>query len=574
MVLSMRQFLLASDYPSKIVLHVVRHWLILIQAVTTWIFLVHMQRSGSQGKSLTSSLQGHLVIVAYAGMDPTWCACSDARGESQFSPDLSPHYNRIFRLGCRKAKLAVAKAPISSPLTYTASRISAETGCRVTVLSVYKTCSISFALVPSLWSFPCILQIVHKMAGDFPNLDSTSMSTWPKPTYVDPETRSWFPVFSVCLMTSATIIFVARIWTQIRTSNSGLGLDDLFISCSWVFSILFTTACLMGTLEYGFDRHLWDIEISTYKRAALTQWLSEGAFMLSITCTKVSVLLFYRRLDLPCTTAFRRIIYFLITLIICYSTASILTQILLCHPTSSYWNIAVFDAQRRKKCTSQRAYYLIQGSLDIISTLYTITIPYLRLRDIPMVQFHRNALKGIVTFSLSVGVAAVARTVFLSRLVNDLSGDATWNGFNIFVCSQMECQLAIICASLPYLRHYSNHNPSLPMVLYTDSNKDDSIISRVGSSLSGQIKRLPFPRRNSSPRELQISSPRPQSRHAETPEWEFETIRSPRHPVSPVSPADEITYAQYVRGNFGPPAPPKDNRALFEEYRRERGVFI
>lgn len=55
------------------------------------------------------------------------------------------------------------------------------------------------------------------------------------------------------------------------------------------------------------------------------------------------------------------------------------------------------------------------------------------------------------------------------------------------------------------------------------------------------------------------------------PAWEFETLESPRQTGSPVG---EITYEQYVMGKFGPPAPPKDSRALFEEYRREHGEMV
>jgi hypothetical protein len=50
------------------------------------------------------------------------------------------------------------------------------------------------------------------------------------------------------------------------------------------------------------------------------------------------------------------------------------------------------------------------------------------------------------------------------------------------------------------------------------------------------------------------------------PEWEFEALELPQRVHSPV---DEITYDRYVAGMYGPPAPPKDTRELFEQYRRE-----
>ncbi|KAF1963328.1 hypothetical protein CC80DRAFT_587760 [Byssothecium circinans] len=410
------------------------------------------------------------------------------------------------------------------------------------------------------------------MAGDFPNLDPTSISHWPKPNNVDPETRSWFLAFSVCLMVLTTIVFLLRISAQAKTRNAGLGLDDGLMFCAWVFAVLLTVACFIGTLEYGFDRHLWDVDSALYSRAALVQWLSEGAFVLSTTLTKISVLCFYRRLDPPCTTAFRRAIYVFIALTGCYSIACILAQILLCHPTSAYWTIAKSHLQPEKKCASQRLYYAMQGVLDTTSTAYTIAILYFGLRDVPMILSHRSTLKVIFICSFSVVVAAIARTVFLACLVNSVVGDATWNGFNVFVSAQLECQLAIIFASLPYLHSYISHGHSVRNVFYNNnSNRNDSVMSKISSSLSSPFKRLSFAR-SISPRNLQISPPRPQTQ-IEIPEWNG-PIHSPRHQISPSSPVDEITYEQYVRGNFGPPAPPKDLGLLFDEHKREHGVLV
>lgn len=142
------------------------------------------------------------------------------------------------------------------------------------------------------------------------------------------------------------------------------------------------------------------------------------------------------------------------------------------------------------------------------------------------------------------------------------------NGFNVFVCAQLESQLALILVSLPFLYGWFTRDPSRPIAFYVDKRKQDSVMSRVSSSLSGQIRRIPFARNNGA-RNLEISRPRPQA--MEIPDWEFGTLESPRQARSPV---EEITYEQYVMGKFGPPAPPKDSRQLFDEYRREHGEIV
>lgn len=183
---------------------------------------------------------------------------------------------------------------------------------------------------------------------------------------------------------------------------------------------------------------------------------------------------------------------------------------------------------------------------------------------------------------LGVGIT---RTFFLSRLADSSNGDATCkpfstpphcgryhdannpigNGFNVFVWSQLECQLSLVAASFPYLQRYVSQYPSVPIVyIYPDGKERidsviDSVLSRVSSSLRFT--------RSTSPRNVDISTPQ----MVEIPEWEFDTLESPR-PVH--SPLEEITYDRYVQGRFGPPAPPKDSREIFYQYRREHGEMV
>ena len=60
------------------------------------------------------------------------------------------------------------------------------------------------------------------------------------------------------------------------------------------------------------------------------------------------------------------------------------------------------------------------------------------------------ALNVVFSFGFLVVGAGVARTYYLERL--GTHWDITWLGFDVLVWSQLELQLAIICASAPALR--------------------------------------------------------------------------------------------------------------------------
>ncbi|KAF2653006.1 hypothetical protein K491DRAFT_780614 [Lophiostoma macrostomum CBS 122681] len=401
------------------------------------------------------------------------------------------------------------------------------------------------------------------MAGDFPAISAFTVSQWPETNSINPTTRGWYPPYTVTLTSASVVILATRLWPHAKRRPHDFGLDDLVCGLAGAFALLFSAMTIAGTLKYGFDRHMWDVPPRLHNSAALIAWLSQGAFIISTSLTKISVLLFFRRLE-HCTKGLRNIIYAFIGCTVAFTISCLLTEMLLCRPTADYWRIPDFNHLSERSCASQHTYYPLQGFFETLSTFYSILIPVLVLRNLPMSQFQRQGLRVISLGGLIVLGAGIARTVFLSRLVDSDNGDATWNTLPVFICSQLECSLSLICASIPSLQPYGPRYPGLPVVHTEPTNglRKESVVSRVSSSLSGQIQRLPLGR-SSSPRNLEIS--RPQA--VEIPNWEFAAIQSPR---AAHSPADEHTYDRYLAGMYGPPAPPKDSRHLFDEYRRER----
>ncbi|KAF2268419.1 hypothetical protein CC78DRAFT_613127 [Lojkania enalia] len=395
------------------------------------------------------------------------------------------------------------------------------------------------------------------------------MSQWPNPS-IDPDTRGWFPIFSILLAITSTVVVCLRLGS-IRKASQPLGLDDYLACVSWVFALLFTATCIAGTMKYGFNRHIWDVPASMHSPAALVEWLSVFFYFCCTGVTKISVLYFHRRLDPPCTKMFERIMRAFIVVTGASTLAFILAQSLLCHPTSDYWRVPnpAAAAVGHRSCGSQHVFYPFQGSFSSFSTAYSIMLPVLVMRNLPMSKIQRYGLRVATILGLIVLAAGIARTVFLARLVNSSNGDATWNAFMVFVWSDLECQLSLICASGPFLQRYLSEYPNVPIVYIDPESKSrsHSVVSRVGSSFSGQLRRsLPF-RRSHSPRQVDIS--RPQA--VEIPEWEFETLQSARLSNSPL---DVETYERYLAGHYGPAPPPKDSRELFDQYRREHGEIL
>ncbi|KAF2274833.1 uncharacterized protein EI97DRAFT_459800 [Westerdykella ornata] len=408
------------------------------------------------------------------------------------------------------------------------------------------------------------------MPFGFPNLTAFTYAGWPQP-FPSPATRGWYSPYAVTLASLAIAVVIARLISQARKSTKGLGIEDLFACLALIFCLLYAASTISGALAYGFNRHMWDVPDELYRPAALVYWLSETMFILSAGFVKISVLCFYRRLEPPCTAAIKKIIWVLMIFTTAYTIGCLLGHVLLCHPVAAYWDVpSRSDAIQGRACGNQQTLYLVEGPLDLFSTLYCIIIPALVLRNLPMSSFQRNGFHALVLVSLSALGAAIARAVFLYQLTHSVDGDATWRSLNVFACAQFELSVSLACASAPFLQRFASQYPRFPIVDPYQQSKGTtgSVVSRVSSSLSGQIKRLPFAR-NPSPRITEISSPPP--RALEIPEWEFEAFHITQRPQSPI---DEQSYDRYLAGMYGPPAPPKDIRQLLDQYRREHGEIV
>lgn len=133
---------------------------------------------------------------------------------------------------------------------------------------------------------------------------------------------------------------------------------------------------------------------------AKIQWLSEGSFILSICFTKISVLLFFRRLEPSCSIGLKRIIFAFMTFTAVAGLSDLIVLVIQCRPIRASWTMPDGTQQYSRTCISKQAYYPAQGLIAGFSTAYTIIIPVLVLRNIPMTQLQRTGLRWITLMSL------------------------------------------------------------------------------------------------------------------------------------------------------------------------------
>jgi hypothetical protein len=233
-----------------------------------------------------------------------------------------------------------------------------------------------------------------------------------------------------------------------------------------------------ATNKYGWNLHIWDVPISDIVPSRKIAWAAQVFFMIGTTCTKISILLFYRRLTagaLPRT--FLCVIYGSIAFITAYVIACLLVLLLGCRPLDAYWYSALPTYTAEYSCYNEGTAIPAVAIISVVTDIIVVSLPcYVVLgMTMPIRQkltlivifgvgfmyappsplfssaLPSSQLMSLLTYSTRVCIAGIVRTVYIWRTFND-TYDETWVGYTVWLWTAVEVDLAIICACTPALK--------------------------------------------------------------------------------------------------------------------------
>ncbi|KAK3110209.1 hypothetical protein LTR53_015732 [Teratosphaeriaceae sp. CCFEE 6253] len=286
------------------------------------------------------------------------------------------------------------------------------------------------------------------MPGNLVGIPASVISSWPPPNYAHPTPRrTWVIPFVGVLQAIMTLMVCTRLWLRARQQAGRLGLDDALLLPGFLVATAFTTLVIISVRDYGLDRHIW---------------LQEFAFLVATCCTKISVLLFYRRLvQGTFSKRWRLATIGAILFTACYCISFSLALILNCRPTEAYWKSFSLAYTADYTCADTRNLNPLSGALSVFSDFYSVVLPMAMLRHFEAPKRQKMALNAVFSLGLLVVAAGCARTYYIYQLGVDY--DIIWVGFDLYVWSCLEVHLALICASAPALRVFVREYMSDPL---------------------------------------------------------------------------------------------------------------
>lgn len=190
--------------------------------------------------------------------------------------------------------------------------------------------------------------------------------------------------------------------SEMLTRSSKEIYADLF-SHPQLFSIALTAATWIDVAHYGLDRHSWDIRPEWTVGIAFFGWLSQVFFVCSSVATKLSILLFHRRMmhltiDRRWMWAVRGSLAFTSA----YGIGILLANMLICRPLEALWKPYSGTYDVPYTCIDGSDIAVIAGVLSVVSDVVAVALPCLMLNHYDLNIPRRQKIALNATFALAL----------------------------------------------------------------------------------------------------------------------------------------------------------------------------
>ncbi|GAP83085.1 putative integral membrane protein [Rosellinia necatrix] len=279
-------------------------------------------------------------------------------------------------------------------------------------------------------------------------IDPTVLAVFgPPPPGIDLLAKQETAIIVVALVSTAfaTVALGLRIWAR-NFQRFGMMADDYLM----IIALIFTYGTLVITIlgaKAGAGRHLWSLHPQDI--ADIFRLLYSYTFIYagSVSFTKLSILLFYRRLFERGSTWFHIRLGFAAFFTIGYVLSIWAVAAALCQPTEFFWTQFL---GAKGKCLDINASFLSLTVLNLVADLLVLVVP---IPEILALKMSTKKKVGVLCVMLLGGLVCVVSAVRIWAFYRfTVEVDITWVQADVFLLSSVEPGFGIVSACLPSLR--------------------------------------------------------------------------------------------------------------------------
>ncbi|RAH78045.1 hypothetical protein BO86DRAFT_369470 [Aspergillus japonicus CBS 114.51] len=247
----------------------------------------------------------------------------------------------------------------------------------------------------------------------------------------------------------STSCLVMRIYTKTAVMKR-FWWDDVFVIVAWIFA-----AAIQATLLYGFSHagvgiHMTELSPSTLVALQKTVITASIVYLPCLAFAKLALLMLYYRL-LYTVKAWIYTLYLVGFVVVGYTIALTVVLIFPCDPIEKNWNPLILEGS----CIDRNGAYLATAATNTASDIILLLIPIRVISKLQMPLMEK--LGAFLMFgigSLTI-VMSIVRLATLWPLIN--SQDFSYHLALVCTFVNIEANLIIVCACLPFLRQLIRH---------------------------------------------------------------------------------------------------------------------
>lgn len=277
-------------------------------------------------------------------------------------------------------------------------------------------------------------------------------ASWPKPNYVDPETRGpAMLVIQVILLIAVTSVLAMRIYARIWITRARLGLDDVLILLAYCVGVALSICVIIAVEKYGWNVHIWDMHPSQGAMSRKISWISMILYATTANLSKLSILAFYLRI---LVAKIDKWITKTTILMVCgYYIAVIVILFAQCQPFGYYWNMLTASPPKGGKCMDEGVHMVTSAGINLFLDAVIFLIPLRSLLALKIRTQQKIHLLLLFSAGILVVVAAVMRLYYVV-VVMMKTYDVPWYGYMTWLWACVEAHIGTICACVPSCRAF------------------------------------------------------------------------------------------------------------------------
>jgi hypothetical protein len=275
------------------------------------------------------------------------------------------------------------------------------------------------------------------------------------------QTRGWgLAVLCIVLFALTLATVVARLWARFMVRHTA-GIDDAVIVAAMFPTAGLAVATALGSKLYGFDRHAWDLSPEMAVDSRKVTLAIEACYIGSTGLTKISILLFYRRMSAGTVSkGFRFIVHASIASVIAYMIAFLLAGSLGCRPLEAFWLQANMQwamthiPGETYTCIDEGALLLAASGISIVQDFLVCGLPMMLFWKLQLPKKQKIALAAIFGVGFFLCITGILRMYYIHHIFYE-TYDVTWAAWEAWMWTVTEAHVAIICASAPALKTFA-----------------------------------------------------------------------------------------------------------------------